>query len=81
MTFAKFACELGAGRKKLGDTINHGVGLEFNHSVGDKIREGDVWLIVHHEDVLDSKQIEVLHNAIKFSNEYIECAERLICVI
>ena len=81
MTFAKFACELGAGRQKLGDAINHGVGLEFNHSIGDKIHEGDVWLIVHHENDLDSKQIEVLHNAMGFSNDYIECTERLICVI
>ncbi len=81
MTFAKIACELGAGRQKLGDVINHGVGLEFNHCLGDEINEGDAWLIVHHDNNLNSEKIEILEGAMECSNDPIEASSRLICVI
>ncbi|MBM3987078.1 MAG: thymidine phosphorylase [Planctomycetes bacterium] len=42
-------CELGGGRKKLGDAIDHGVGLEFEVPEGAAVRVGDVLLRVHHE--------------------------------
>jgi pyrimidine-nucleoside phosphorylase len=42
-------CELGGGRRKLGDVIDLGVGLEFELSEGAAVRAGDVLLRVHHE--------------------------------
>ncbi|MFM7298182.1 MAG: thymidine phosphorylase [Planctomycetota bacterium] len=42
-------CELGGGRKKLGDVIDLGVGLEFEVAEGAAVRAGDVLLRVHHE--------------------------------
>lgn len=36
------ALELGAGRKSIGDAIDHNAGITMNIGLGDKIREGDV---------------------------------------
>jgi thymidine phosphorylase len=42
-------CELGGGRKKLGDVIDLGVGLEFEVTDGTAVKTGDALLRVHHE--------------------------------
>jgi pyrimidine-nucleoside phosphorylase len=42
--------DLGAGRAKKGDLIDHAVGLEILHKVGDKVREGEPLFVVHAND-------------------------------
>ena len=42
-------CELGGGRKKLGDVIDLGVGLEFEVQEGTAVKAGDALLRVHHD--------------------------------
>ncbi|MGB2963238.1 MAG: thymidine phosphorylase [Anaerolineales bacterium] len=39
--------DLGAGREKKGDQINHGVGIEVLHEVGDHVKEGEDLFILH----------------------------------
>lgn len=41
------ALELGAGRKKKGDPVDHAVGLMVHPKVGDTLSEGDIVLTVH----------------------------------
>ncbi len=41
------AVELGAGRKKIGDKVDHAVGFVFKRKVGDRVESGDVVAEVH----------------------------------
>lgn len=41
------AMHLGAGREKIGDKIDHAVGIELNKKIGDKVEKGDVLAVVH----------------------------------
>ncbi len=41
------AVDLGAGREKKGDVINHRVGIEILHEVGDFIKQGEDLFILH----------------------------------
>lgn len=44
------AVMLGAGRTKKGDSIDHGVGVEVHHKVGDKVEKGNVLFTIHAND-------------------------------
>jgi pyrimidine-nucleoside phosphorylase len=44
------AVVLGAGREKKGDPIDHAVGIEIFHNVGDRIEEGQPLFAVHAND-------------------------------
>jgi len=44
------AVELGAGRAKVGDSIDHGVGIVVRRKVGDQVAEGDPLFTVHAND-------------------------------
>jgi pyrimidine-nucleoside phosphorylase len=50
------AMELGAGRAKKGDTIDHSVGIEVLHNVGDEIKQGEVLAIIHAHSSADAQQ-------------------------
>ena len=41
---------LGAGRAKKGDPVDHAVGIEILHKVGDQVAEGDSLFVVHAND-------------------------------
>ncbi len=47
------AVDLGAGREKKGDQINHAVGVEILREVGDQIKAGDDLFILHAQDQAD----------------------------
>jgi pyrimidine-nucleoside phosphorylase len=42
--------ELGAGRLKKGDPIDHAVGVVFEAKVGNRVKEGDVLFTIHAND-------------------------------
>jgi pyrimidine-nucleoside phosphorylase len=44
------AVELGAGRARKGDSIDHAVGLIVHHKVGDRVAQGDPLFTVHAND-------------------------------
>ena len=44
------AVALGAGRSRLEDTIDHGVGIEVVAPVGTYVRDGDTVLILRHRE-------------------------------
>ena len=41
------AVELGAGRSKKGEKIDHSVGIVINHKVGDYVKKGDALFTIH----------------------------------
>jgi len=44
------AVQLGAGRSKKGEPIDHAVGIEIHHKVGDLIERGDNLFTIHAND-------------------------------
>jgi len=62
------AVDLGAGRAKKGDAIDHAVGLLIHHKVGDKVQRGEPLFSVHANDAakLEAAKARVLA-AHKFS--------------
>ncbi len=47
------AVDLGAGREKKGDQINHAVGIEILREVGDQVKDGDDLFVLHAQDQAD----------------------------
>jgi len=63
------AVELGAGRAKKGDPVDHAVGFIIHHKVGDVVEAGEPLFTVHADDpaLLEQAKLEVLA-AHKFSD-------------
>lgn len=66
----EFCMDLGAGRKKKDDDINHKVGVILKKKIGDYVEVGDVLAVIHTDD--DEILLDKLDNAYKFSNEHVE---------
>lgn len=66
----EFCMDLGAGRKKKDDDINHKVGVILKKKIGDYVEVGDVLAAIHTDD--DNISIDKLENAYRFSNESVE---------
>jgi pyrimidine-nucleoside phosphorylase len=56
------AMELGAGRAKKGDPLDHAVGIVLDHKVGDRIEEGDRLFTIHaqHEEASRAAEARLL---------------------
>ncbi|XP_039617460.1 thymidine phosphorylase [Polypterus senegalus] len=65
LTLAEVLCELGAGRTKVGEVINHSVGAELLVCVGQCVKKGDSWVRVHYDiPALKEDQIARLQAAL-----------------
>ena len=65
----KAGCILGAGRAVAGAPVDHSVGLEVLHKIGDKVRAGDTLFTVYYKD--EKKCEEACHmllEAVSFSD-------------
>ena len=49
------AMELGAGREQKGDPVDHSVGIEILHNVGDRVNEGDLLFTVYAKNAKQAK--------------------------
>ncbi|KAK3585744.1 hypothetical protein CHS0354_020319 [Potamilus streckersoni] len=80
---AEVTCRLGAGRTREGEKIKHGVGLELMKHIGDEAKEGEPWIIVHHnEDELPTHILNTLNHAVVVkSTPFTGIQSRLIDVI
>ncbi|MBP7416609.1 MAG: thymidine phosphorylase [Pyrinomonadaceae bacterium] len=62
--------DIGGGRVKAEDTVDHAVGYELSTKIGSKVKKGDILGIVLTRTAADAKLIsEKLHNAYKISAE------------
>ncbi|XP_052810282.1 thymidine phosphorylase-like [Mya arenaria] len=50
MNCAIVTWKLGAGRKKAGEAINFGVGIQLKKHVGDAVNKDEVAMVVHHDE-------------------------------
>jgi pyrimidine-nucleoside phosphorylase len=67
-TIGETSVELGAGREKKGDAIDHAVGIIVHHKVGDKVDKGEILFTVHANDEQKCQQaLHRLREAVTFS--------------
>jgi len=67
-TIGETSVELGAGREKKGDAIDHAVGIIVHHKVGDKVDKGETLFTVHANDEQKCQQaLHRLREAVTFS--------------
>lgn len=59
---------MGAGRKKMGEDIDHTVGFEFFKKIGDKVKKGELLAIVHTKHKKES-YLQKLRSYIKISSK------------
>ncbi len=52
------AVDLGAGRERKGEPINHAVGVEILHEIGDQIQEGEDLMVVHAQSAEDFSRVK-----------------------
>ena len=77
MELALIALELGAGRKKIGDIIDHAVGFLLEVELGETIDEGDSWITVHHRGELKEVTIDRIRNSIQIIDSDFEPESRI----
>jgi pyrimidine-nucleoside phosphorylase len=72
-TVGETAVVLGAGREKKGDAIDHGVGIEVLHKVGERVEKGQSILRIHARDrkSLDQARQRLLQ-AYRWSEQAVE---------
>jgi thymidine phosphorylase len=81
MVIALACCELGSGRKKLGDSIDHSVGVIIEAQVGDELEVGDSLLVIYHRGNLPIGMSNSLESAFTISDESIEVLSKVSEII
>ena len=66
------AMMLGAGREKIGDVIDHSVGIVLNKKVNDKISEGESLATLYANKENIDKVIEVVNNAYTIGDDLVD---------
>ncbi len=81
MELALVALELGAGRKQLGDVIDHGVGIVLEAHIGSELLTGETWATIFHRGSLDQSLKQRMESAVTLSAELVEPTSRIIDVL
>ena len=81
MALGTVVLELGGGRLKLGDDIDHGVGFVLDAHVGSLMVVDETWITVYHRGELSQKHRELIHSAITLSNEPVDAESRVIEIL
>ncbi len=73
--------QLGGGRLRKEDAIDHSVGVEVQKKIGDKVEKGDILLYIYanQEDV--SKQVEILQKSYHFAERPVGKVSEILEVI
>jgi pyrimidine-nucleoside phosphorylase len=70
MIVALAANRLGAGRARMGDPIDHSVGIELHRTVGDAVRTGDVLATVHaRTEAQAAEAVDAVRSALSIGSE------------
>lgn len=70
MAVARACLILGAGRSKPDEEINKAVGVKLLASVGNYVKAGDTWIVIHHDEEPLNEQIrEILEEALLLRTE------------
>ena len=77
MAIARVCLGLGAGRIRLGDSVDHAVGVILEAQVGDRLEEGEPWMVLYHRNEVDRGTLEGLLDSITLSDEEIRPESRI----
>lgn len=77
-TLGETVVELGGGRRKTGDEIDHSVGLTIHSRIGDPIQQGQPLLTVFSRDELSSKIQLALQSAVNVSSDPVDARPLII---
>ena len=73
---------LGGGRVRKEDEIDHAVGIEVLKKIGDEVKEGDTVLYIYANDEEKARsQVEFLKNTYKISKEKVRKEEEILGII
>lgn len=71
-------CEAGAGRSVQGSEIDHGIGIEIHHSIGNQVEAGDTIMTLDGPFGLDIHLIQRLKQAITISDYQVKLGTRIL---
>jgi thymidine phosphorylase len=77
MAIARVCSGLGAGRARLGDSVDRAVGAILEVQVGDYLEKGEPWMVLYHRDEVDRGTIEEMLGSITLSDEEVEVGSRI----
>lgn len=77
MAIARVCSGLGAGRARLGDSVDRAVGAILEVQVGDYLEKGEPWIVLYHRDEVDRGTIEEMLGSITLSDEEVEVGSRI----
>ncbi len=77
MAIARVCLGLGAGRIRLGDSVDRAVGVILEAQVGDRLEEGEPWMVLYHRNEVDRATLEGLLDSITLSDEEIRPESRI----
>ena len=77
MAIARVCLGLGAGRIRLDDSVDRAVGVILEAQVGDRLEEGEPWMVLSHRNEVDRSTLEGLLDSISLSNEEIRPESRI----
>ena len=77
MAIARVCLGLGAGRIRLGDSVDRAVGVILEAQVGDRLEEGEPWMVLYHRNEVERSALEGLLDSITLSNEEIRPESRI----
>ena len=66
---ARLAIALGAGRSHPSDTLDLGAGVQLLVEIGDCVKEGDPWAIIHHNKPIPPNLLQELEQCLKLSQD------------
>ena len=81
MALGTVVLELGGGRKKLGDSIDHGVGFVLDAHVGSLMVVDEPWITIYHRGELSTAHKKLIQQSITLSNEPVDASSRIIDIL
>jgi len=77
MAIARVCLGLGAGRIRLNDSVDRAVGVILEAQIGDRLEEGEPWMVLYHRNEVDRGTLEGLLDSITLSDEEIRPESRI----
>ena len=81
MALGTVVLEMGGGRKKLGDSIDHAVGFVLDAHVGSLMVVDEPWITVYHRGELSAGHKKLIQQSITLSNEPVDASSRIIDIL
>jgi len=81
MALGTVVLEMGGGRNKLGDSIDHGVGFVLDAHVGSLMVVDEPWITVYHRGELSAGHKKLIQQSITLSNEPVDTSSRIIDIL